>query len=152
VVSVVDVPETLFFVANTEVPAASYSFTEYEDAFDTAFHETSSDLGVALVAVAATDVGEDNGTGGSKTETAVDELLVVPFPNAPYVFRPQHFTVVSAKTAHVWLYPVEILETFDSPLTKVGTDLSVDVPSPRFPWPFQPQHIAVPLAKTAHGV
>ena len=101
VVSVVDVPDTLFFVANTEVPAASYNFTEYEEAFDTAFQETSIDLAVALVADAATDVGEDKGSGGSKTETAVDELLVVPFPNAPYVLPPQHLTDVSDKTAHI---------------------------------------------------
>jgi hypothetical protein len=65
-------------------------------------HETLIDFRVEAVAAAATDVGVASATGGADTETAVEELAVVPLPNSPYVFLPQHFTVVSDSTAHVW--------------------------------------------------
>jgi hypothetical protein len=73
-----------------------------EDAFEFAAHDTLIDFRVDAVALAATEVGVDSVTGGADTETAVEELVVVPLPNSPYVFLPQHFTVVSDSTAHVW--------------------------------------------------
>jgi hypothetical protein len=73
-----------------------------EAALAFAAHDTFIDLKVDAVAVAATDDGVASATGGADTETAVDELVFVPLPNAPWAFLPQHFTVVSDSTAHVW--------------------------------------------------
>jgi hypothetical protein len=73
-----------------------------EDAFAFAAHDTFIDFRVDAVAAATTDAGVESVTGGADTETAVEELVVAPLPNSPYVFLPQHFTVVSDSTAHVW--------------------------------------------------
>jgi hypothetical protein len=73
-----------------------------DDALAFAAHDTLIDFKVDEVAVAATEVGVASVTGGADTEIAVKALVVVPLPNSPYVFRPQHFTVVSDSTAHVW--------------------------------------------------
>jgi hypothetical protein len=54
-----------------------------EAALALAAHDTLIDFKVEAVAVAATDVGAASATGGADTETAVNELLVVPLPNAP---------------------------------------------------------------------
>jgi hypothetical protein len=99
---VVDVPVTLVFVANRDEPAALYIFTVYEDAPVLAFQETSIDFSVKVVADAATDVGVLSVVGGACTDTAASELVVVLLPSAPYAFLPQHFTVVSLRTAHEW--------------------------------------------------
>jgi hypothetical protein len=73
-----------------------------DEALAFAAHDTLIDFRVDAVAVTATEVGVDSVTGGADTESAVEELVVVPLPNSPYVFLPQHFTVVSDSTAHVW--------------------------------------------------
>jgi hypothetical protein len=73
-----------------------------EAALALAAHDTLIDFRVDAVAVATTDVGVESVTGGADTETAVEEFVVAPLPNSPYVFLPQHFTVVSDSTAHVW--------------------------------------------------
>ena len=62
-----------------------------EAALAFAAHDTLIDFRVDAVAAAATDVGVASATGGADTETAVEELAVVPLPNSPYVFLPQHF-------------------------------------------------------------
>ena len=99
---VVDVPVTLVFDANRDEPAVLYIFTVYEDAPVLAPHDTSIDFSVKVVADAATDAGVLKVTGGACTDTAASELVVVLLPSAPYVFLPQHFTVVSLRTAHEW--------------------------------------------------
>jgi hypothetical protein len=73
-----------------------------DDALPFAAHETLIDFKVDEVAVAVTEVGVESVTGGADTETAVEEFVVAPLPNSPYVFLPQHFTVVSDRTAHEW--------------------------------------------------
>jgi len=73
-----------------------------DEALAFAAHDTLIDFRVDAVAVTATDVGVESVTGGADTETAVEEFVVAPLPNSPYVFLPQHFTVVSDSTAHVW--------------------------------------------------
>jgi hypothetical protein len=73
-----------------------------EEALAFAAHDTLIDFRVDAVAVTATEVGVESVAGGADTETVVEELVVVPLPNSPYVFLPQHFTVVSDSTAHVW--------------------------------------------------
>ena len=35
-------------------------------------------------------------------------VLAYPRPSSPYVFSPQHDTVPTASTAHVWAYPADI--------------------------------------------
>ena len=42
------------------------------------------------------------------TSTGVGLFVVVPFPSCPFVLEPQHFTVWSERTAHVWYAPAEI--------------------------------------------
>jgi hypothetical protein len=73
-----------------------------EAALAFAAHDTLIDFRVEAVAAAATEVGVESVTGGADTETAVEEFVVAPLPSSPYVFLPQHFTVVSDSTAHVW--------------------------------------------------
>jgi hypothetical protein len=101
-VIVVDVPVTLVLVPSNEEPAELYIFTVNEAALTFVAHDTLTDFRVDDVAVAVTEDGAASVTGGADTETAVEELVVVPLPNSPYVFLPQHFTVVSDSTAHVW--------------------------------------------------
>jgi hypothetical protein len=79
-VIVVEVAVIPVLVANTAVPATSYNFTVYEVVFVTAPHDTSIDLEIEAVAAAKTGVGMSRKAG---TETAVNELVVVPLPNAP---------------------------------------------------------------------
>jgi hypothetical protein len=98
-VKVVEVAVIPALVANTFVPATSYNLTVYDVLFVTAPHDTSIDFETETVGAAATGVGMSRKAG---IETAVNELTVVPLPNSPYVFLPQHFTVVSASTAHEW--------------------------------------------------
>jgi hypothetical protein len=74
----------------------------YEDAPALASQETSIDFSVKVVADATTDVGVLSVVGGACTDTAATESVVVLLPSAPYVFLPQHFTVVSPSTAHEW--------------------------------------------------
>lgn len=81
VVIVVDVPAMPDFVPNTDAPLESRILTVYEDAFGTAAHETSTDLAVDGVAVAVTEPGAVNGTGGAATVTAVSDEVVVPSPS-----------------------------------------------------------------------
>jgi hypothetical protein len=61
-----------------------------DDAFPFAAHETLIDFKVDEVAVAVTEVGVASATGGADTETAVARLVVVPSPNSPELFLPQH--------------------------------------------------------------
>ena len=61
-----------------------------EAALTFAAHDTLTDFSVEDVAVAVTEVGAARATGGADTETAVARLVVVPSPNSPELFLPQH--------------------------------------------------------------
>jgi len=61
-----------------------------DDALAFAAHDTLIDFKVDEVAVAETDVGVARATGGADTETAVARIVVVPSPNSPELFLPQH--------------------------------------------------------------
>ena len=84
------------------------------------------------------------------TATGLDELVVVPFPNSPWLLSPQHFAVPLAKSAHEWMTPAETAAAFDTPVTGTGVDELVVVPLPNSPKLLSPQHFAVPFANNAH--
>src|SRR5204862_396109 len=84
------------------------------------------------------------------TGVGVGETVVVPFPNSPKVFRPQHRAVPFASTAHEWYWPALIAVAVVRPLTATGVDALVVVPFPNSPLPLLPQHLALPFANTAH--
>ena len=64
------------------------------------------------------------------TTTGVDESVVVPFPNWPSRFAPQHLAVPFAKTAHECEPPPAIATALVNLLTTTGVDESAWVPSP----------------------
>ena len=84
------------------------------------------------------------------TRTGVDELVVVPFPNCPPAFEPQHLTFPLNNSAHEWRLPAVIATALARPLTPTGVDELVVVPFPNCPPAFRPQHLAVPFANKAH--
>ena len=95
---------------------------------------TSIDFSVDAVAVAVTEDGVFKVTAGDSTDTAATELVVVLLPSAPYVFNPQHFTVVSLRTAHEWTFPGETCKTPVTLGTAVGVRMFVPEP-PACPTP-----------------
>jgi hypothetical protein len=57
------------------------------------------------------------------TSTGVARLLVVPSPNWPSLFEPQHLTPPALVSAHLWLEPAAIAIT---PLCKPETGAGVE--------------------------
>ena len=79
-----------------------------------------------------------------RTVCGVDSLaVVVPRPNCPYVFLPQHCTELSTNTAHVLRPPAAINEAVPANVTRAGYAESPDA-DPNCPRPFPPQHHTVP--------
>src|SRR6266536_107850 len=77
--------------------------------------------------------------------------VVVPSPSWPSMFQPQHHTVPSVFSAHVWPRPsVTVAQSVVCPLSWTGTGLSVVVPSPSWPELLTPQHHTVPPVFSAH--
>src|SRR5439155_17158281 len=84
------------------------------------------------------------------TGVGVGETVVVPFPNSPKVFRPQHRAVPFANTAHEWYWPALIAVAVVRPLTATGVDALVVVSVPISPCMLKAQHWALRFANTAH--
>jgi len=96
---------------------------------------------------------ETNATPDDKpdTVTGVNRLVVVPSPNWPQLFLPQHRTSPATNTAHECEVPAETDATpDDKPDTPMGVDRFVVVPSPNWPAPLLPQHRTAPDPNTAH--
>ncbi len=75
----------------------------------------------------------------------------VPPPNCSSLLLPQHLTPPTLVSAQVWFVPAAIAITpLVSPMTSVGTDLSVVVPSPSMPPLLSPQHLTPPPLVSAH--
>ena len=83
------------------------------------------------------------------TCTGVVEVMVVPLPSCPNWLSPQHRTVPSPSTAHVWAPPPLTAATSVMPPTGTGVDERVKVPLPSCPWLFRPQHRSVPFPSSA---
>ena len=77
--------------------------------------------------------------------------VVVPFPNAPLLFLPQHFTPPAMVRAQVCWVPKETAVTpLVRPDTFTGVELLEVVPLPSEPTPlFDPQHLTPPPEVTA---
>jgi hypothetical protein len=79
------------------------------------------------------------------TSTGILLFVVVPSPNCPLLFNPQHFICPLDKSAQVWYSPAAMAATaLESPITSIGILLLVAVPIPKFPYPFGPQHFTPP--------
>ena len=77
-------------------------------------------------------------------------MRVVPSPNWPEPFHPQHLTAPPAVTAQVWNSPAATaLTPLPSPLTSIGVACPVVVPSPNWPTMLSPQHLSPPPFVTA---
>src|SRR5437879_1477008 len=84
--------------------------------------------------------------------TGVEELVVVPLPNCPKSFWPQHCAVPSLKSAQVWCHHPPVTATTPvMPTTRTGGDEPVLVPSPSCPSAFRPQHRTVPSPRSAQA-
>jgi hypothetical protein len=83
------------------------------------------------------------------TSTGVVRSVVVPSPNCPLAFLPQHFTPPLTKRAQVIHPPALIAATpLVNPVTSVGVFLAEPVPfSPK---KFDPQHFTPPDEVRAH--
>ena len=83
------------------------------------------------------------------TSTGVDRSVVVPSPNCPLEFLPQHFTPPFTINAQEVQPPAEIAATpLVNPVTSVGVVLPEPVPfSPK---KFDPQHFTPPDEVRAH--
>src|SRR5438552_10866751 len=79
-------------------------------------------------------------------------LLKVPSPRCPESPTPQHCTVPSPRSAHVWASPVTTRVAVVRPLTATGTEELVKLPSPLPSCPklFRPQHCTVPSGSRIH--
>ena len=118
---------------------------------------TDSPPGTALLLV--TDTVADDSSPPSKPETStgvefVRLLVVVPLPNCPRSFMPQHLALPEVVTAQVWVPEVLSVVSMEatplvSPDTSTGVGLSVVVPLPSCPEEFLPQHLAPPEVVTA---
>ena len=84
------------------------------------------------------------------TVTGVVDGVVVPSPNCPKIFPPQHLTLPSFKRAQLKLKPVEMAMALEIPLTATGEDLFVVEPSPSCPSLLNPQHLMVLSDNNAH--
>src|SRR5256885_8112757 len=80
-------------------------------------------------------------------------LLKVPSPRCPESPTPQHCTVPSPSSAHVWESPVTTRVAVVRPLTATGTEESARFPSPLPSCPklFRPQHCTVPSGRRIHA-
>ena len=79
-------------------------------------------------------------TPGPVIVTGVEELVVVPFPNWPQSFAPQHRTVPPPRSAQLWCHHPAVTPTAPViPLTRTGVVRFVVVPSPSCPNWFCPQ-------------
>lgn len=80
------------------------------------------------------------------TSTGVARSMIVPSPNWPTSFRPQHLTPPAVVRTHVFCVPAE---TDATPLVRPGTSngllLFVVVPLPNWPKPLAPQHLTPPV-------
>ena len=76
-------------------------------------------------------------------------VVIVPSPNSPAAFEPQHATVPPRRTAQVWVAPVETAIASCRPSTWTGVRRTSFDPSPSWPWWFMPQHHTVPSPRTA---
>ena len=82
-------------------------------------------VGVALAVAVGVEVPQRS------TLTGLELLVVVPFPNWPEAFAPQHFTLQSLVSAQLNSYPAAMSTTEEpTPVTVTGDHLSVVVPSP----------------------
>lgn len=97
------------------------------------------------------------------TSTGRGELTPVSFPSCPELFTPQHLTVPSVRSAHVWKSPastafaVEMLLTVTGEMVEVkeapapgGVNPTVTPPFPSWPKLFSPQHLIVEPVTRAH--
>src|SRR5437879_2842307 len=91
------------------------------------------------------------------TATGVEVFAVVPLPNCPDGFAPQHFMEPSANCAHECASPArtatppaETVSTPERPVTLTGMDELVVPPFPNWPELLAPQHVTVRLTKSAH--
>jgi hypothetical protein len=91
------------------------------------------------------------------TSTGVLENVVVPLPNCPEPFQPQHLTVPLAISAQVEAPPALTAVAPVTPTTSTGIEeLLPEVPEPERPLPsapqeFAPQHFTAPPAMTTHA-
>ena len=83
------------------------------------------------------------------TVTGVEALVVVPLPSSPLVLLPQHFTVLLARSAHVWSPWLVIAVALARPVTATGLDVFVVVALPSCPEVLLPHHLALPVARSA---
>src|SRR4029077_5123607 len=83
-----------------------------------------------------------------RADTGVAEDVVVPSPNWPKSFWPQHCTVPLPRRAHVCRHPAVTARASVIPTT--CTVLLVVVPSPSCPNSLSPQHCNVPSWSSAH--
>src|SRR6266403_1697860 len=87
------------------------------------------------------------------TATGTEEMLLkVPSPRCPESPTPQHCTVPSPGSAHVWASPVTTRVAVVRPLTATGTEELLKLPSPLPSCPklFRPQHCTVPSGSRIH--
>jgi hypothetical protein len=75
---------------------------------------------------------------------------VVPFPNCPFTFRPQHLAAPPAAIAHVWASPAARDVAPVRPVTATAVDEPFVVPFPNSPKPPLPQHLTAPPATITH--
>src|SRR2546428_142534 len=99
-----------------------------------------------LGAAATAPVSRPTAAGG------VEVLLKVPSPRCPESPTPQHCTVPSPRSAHVWASPVTTRVAVVRPLTATGTEELLKLPSPLPSCPklFRPQHCTVPSGSRIH--
>ena len=86
-------------------------------------------------------------------DTLVGDHLssVVPSPNWPTSFAPQHFTKPVESKAQVWNPPEAIVTTLEIPATSVGVETTLWFdPLPTCPSSLNPQHQTRPLPSNAH--
>jgi hypothetical protein len=82
--------------------------------------------------------------------TGMEEPAVVPFPNWPQSFAPQHRAVPYPTSAQLWCHhPLVTALPYAIPATGTGVDELLVVPSPSWPNPFCPQHCTVPSRRSA---
>src|SRR3954464_1039300 len=82
------------------------------------------------------------------TRTGCVASDVPPFPNCPYVLRPQHHASPSSATAQVCTAPAAIETKCSSLRTLTGVVRGAVVPSPSSPLAFLPQQYASPASVT----
>jgi hypothetical protein len=76
--------------------------------------------------------------------------VVVPSPNWPYQFAPQHLTPPPVVSAQVCLSPAAMaVAPLANPLTSTGIVRLIVVPSPNWPYQFAPQHLTPPAVVNA---